>query len=374
MKRKITVNIAFILILAFFTGCANTVPQEITSLPAESPESSDIMTTDPVETSDPCETSDELSVVPTLPESLPYVWPPEITVPEADLSQFESVRLYIGYPDEIDSADNFFRYDAEKRMKKEIGQIQKDLISGAIPRSLSFVYPHDGCVLKMSLKSDDIKRESFYVPTLEYEYFDGKDIRVGMEVDAETLGDKVARVVVSKYALSLRNGSTEKKSIEEMRVIAENIISSKLKKLGFSDDCYYIEISEPNDGNDSYVFSFFQKWFSRYSFASVYFNLYGYLDWFSFDSYSLISEENKTLLLQIDEEICRIGQQLTEEMREENCDCKLTFSYDILLREYEGRVFAFIHGYITPDNSKPQTHTHKRNYSSQWISGLVELK
>ena len=95
MKRIITVNIAFILILAFFTGCANTVPQEITSLPAESPESSDIMTTDPVETSDPCETSDELSVVPTLPESLPFVWPPEDTVPEADLSQFESVRLYI---------------------------------------------------------------------------------------------------------------------------------------------------------------------------------------------------------------------------------------------------------------------------------------
>ena len=374
MKRIITVNIAFILILAFFTGCANTVPQEITSLPAESPESSDIMTTDPVETSDPCETSDEQYVVPTLPESLPFVWPPEDTVPEADLSQFESVRLYIGYPDEIATSSAFFDYCYKKELDKTKVQILKDIKSGAIPSSLSFVYPHDGCVLKMPLKSEEINRRSYYIPTLHYQYYDGKDIRVGMEVDAETLGDRYCDVVVSKYALSLRNGSTEKKSVEEMRAIAEDIISSKLKQLGFSDDCYYIELYEPNEGNSDYSFYFFQKQFFNYSFAYVDFDIYGYLDSFSFDSFSLISEEIKTQLLAVDGEICRIGQQLTEEMREENCDCKLDFSYDVVLREYDGRVFAFIRGCITPDNLKPQTHTHKRNYSSSWISGLVELK
>lgn len=372
MKSKIKAFVALIILLSVFTGCANLVPQETTLLPAESAEPSGVMITDPAQ-SDPCETSDELSAAPTLPESLPFKWPPETTVPEADLSQYESVRLYAGYPDELDSAYNFFEFYDEKRMKKEIGQIQKDLKSGAIPRSLSFVYPYDGCVLKMPLKSEEIKNRSYYIPTLQYEYYDGKDIRVGMEVDAETLGDKYCNAVVSKYALSLRNGSTEKKPVEEMRAIAEDIISSKLKKLGFSDDCYYVKINEPNAGNSGYSFNFFQKRFFNYSFASVDFDIYGYLESVFFNSFTLISEENKARLLAVDGEICRIGQQLTEEMREENCDCKLDFSYDVVLREYDGRVFAFIRGYVTPDNPEPQTHTHKRNYS-QWISGLVELK
>ena len=256
--------------------------------------------------------------------------------------------------DEFDEYQIRLNEELNERLNEENLHFEEDLSKGEIPGTISIKSPVDQKELCFSLKQQRYERRGSAL-LLCVEYFD-PDSTSSLTVDAETLGDRYFDLYLhGDFAPA--SGNSGKPGEDEMTAIANDIILPKLKKIGVNEnDCYALFIPSQNAGGyDDVHYHSKDVYVKDQPLASVYFDDSGRVRHvFASDQY-ILSTDFKSRIPSADEIV-----RMAKELRDEGCDCELTFEFTAVCREFQGTEFIEISGYLRPSVEKPSTHEHTR--------------
>ena len=293
----------------------------------------------------------------------------DITEATHDQLNIKYGRFYSVYEEDYKQIQETINESVWNQVREMNNHFSEDVANGVIPKTLHIDYHGTDC--EFTLISEKYKNwTSFVCPTVIYR---DANQRMELQVDAFTHGDKYYELSSSVPASAMQQEGICEKNENELLSIAKNYIVPKLEKLSLNEEDYRIIIQEPTPGRPKDTFYFYfvslKTFLGNTEIAQVAINNYGFIKYVLFNGFIVLDPDFEARLPEIDE--LELIEQANNRFREPGCDCNLSVSYRVFLREYNGEQYAELQCAIIPDNNNPETHHH--DYINNQFCVFLEL-
>ena len=295
---------------------------------------------------------------------------PEITVSTHDQLNIEYGRFYSKYDEDYKQIrEKIDDYVMNRTLRERNSHFAEYIANGVIPETIHVDYY--GTDFELSLSSNKYANyTSFVCPILMYS---NKTLGMRCEIDAETLGEKYYHIISYTPALSMRTDASVKKTKNELLNMAKAFAAPRLEKCHHNKNDYHIITHEPTDGKPEEVYYFYfisdNRFLNDTEIAMVAIDAFGFLQEAYIYGVRCLNSAFEARLPEIDE--LELIEQANNRFRETGCDCGLSVSYRVFIREYNGEQYAELQCAIIPDNKNPETHHH--DYINNQFCVFLEL-